>query len=403
MTRVVAALWAATTLVVGVGSASTQASVTPPTGERVYVVSNRGADGVTGTVSIIDPQAMAVVDRIPVRREPRRIYPVPGRNIAYISHLYGQRLEVLDLLSDSVVQDIRTGFGPRDLAFSPNRLFAYTDDFLGDTVTAIDTVSGRSIGVVAVGHHPEHDVVSADGRYVFVANSGESTVSVVDTRILRVVSTVTVGLDPLRRPSHPFDVALSPDGAQVVVTGAGDDSLSFISTQTRTELASVAVGGTGAAAPSEDRDRMLNVRITSDGAYAWVGTQASSRWSVVSLAGHRRVADLAGGPGADILFLPPGGPAAGLGLGTARFSNRMTVVDPGHPAVLRTFVTAPGSHLLAFDRDWTLAFVSCPVGNAVSVIDLRTMTDVRDVPVPVPDGIADVWFVLGQAQAHIAR
>jgi YVTN family beta-propeller protein len=389
-------------LLVGMGGGPPLATVLPPTGERVYVVSNHDADGASGTVSVIDPRTMTVVDRIPVRREPQIIYPVPGRNIAYVSHLFGQRLEVLDLVSDSVVQDIRTGLGPRHLAFSPDRRFAYTDDFLGDTVTAIDTVTGRSIGVVPVGHHPDHNVVSTEGRYVFVANNGGSSVSVIDTRVLRVVSTITVGLDPARRPSHPVDLALSPDGSQVVVTGAGDNSLSFISTQTRAELTSVAIGGVRAEVPGEDQNRMLNVRLTPDGAYAWVGNQTSSRWSVVSLVGHRLVAELPGGRGADILFQPLAGPAGGLGLGTARFSDRMTVVDPRHPALLRTIATAPGSHLLTFNQDWTLAFVSCRAGNAVSVIDLRTMTDVRDVPILVPDGIADVWFVLGQAQAHAA-
>jgi YVTN family beta-propeller protein len=390
-------------LLVGAGIEPPRIAVSPPAGERVYVVSSRGADGVSGTISVIDPQTMTIVDRIPVRREPHHIYPVPGRNIAYISHLFGQRLEVLDLMSGSIVQDIRTGIGPRHLTFSPDRRLAYTDDFLGDTVTAVDTATGRGLGVVRVGHHPNHDVVSADGRYVFVANSGESSISVVDTRILRVVNTVTVGLEPARRPSHPSDVVLSPDGSQVVVTGAGDGSLSFISTQTQRETTSVAIGGSRTAVARGGDDAMLNVRLTPDGSYAWVGDQAGSRWSVVSLVGHRLVAQLPAGPGADILFQPLAGPAAGLGIGTARLADRMTVVDPRHPALLRTVATAPGSQLLAFNRDWTLAFVSCRSGNAVSVIDLRTMTDVRNIPVLLPDGIADVWFVLGQAQAHAAQ
>lgn len=255
--------------------------------------------------------------------------------------------------------------------------------------------------MVRVGRHPNHSVPSADGRFLFVANSGESSVSVIDTRVLRVVDTVTVGLDPPARPSRPFDLALSPDGTQVIVTGAGDSSLSFINAQTRTEVASVPIGSPRTTLPGKDLDPQLNVRLTPDGSFAWVGNQSDSTWSVVSLAGHRLVAELPAGLGADILFQPPAGPAAGLGIGTARHSGRMAVVDPLHPALLRTVATAAGSHIITFNRDWTLAFVSCRPGNAVSVIDLRTWTDVRDIPVGVfPDGIVYVWFVLGQAQTH---
>jgi YVTN family beta-propeller protein len=305
------------------------------------------------------------------------------------------------MVSNSVVAHVLTGFGPRHLEFSPDGRLAYTDDFVGDTVSAVDTASGRTIGIVRVGRHPNHSVPSADGRLLFVANSGESTVSVIDTRSLRVVDTVTVGLAPRAKPSHPFDLLLSPDGTQVVVTGAGDNSLSFVNAQTRTEVASVSIGGAHTTAPGRDLEQQLNVRLTPDGSYAWVGNQAGSTWSVVSLAGHRPVAELPAGLGADILFQPPAGPAAGLGIGTARYSSRMTVVDTAHPALLRTVATAPGSHIVTFNRDWTLAFVSCRPGNAVSVIDLRTWTDVRDIPVGVfPDGIVYVWFILGQAQTH---
>jgi hypothetical protein len=53
-------------------------------------------------VSVIDPRRRVVARRIEVAPRPHHIYPVPGRTIAYISHLTGRRLEVLDMLTDRV-------------------------------------------------------------------------------------------------------------------------------------------------------------------------------------------------------------------------------------------------------------------------------------------------------------
>ena len=42
-------------------------------------------------------------------------------------------------------------------------------------------------------------------------------------------------------------------------------------------------------------------------------------------------------------------------------------------------------------------------GNAVSVVDLRNMTDVGDIPVGLfPDGVVYIWFEHGHARTHSA-
>jgi YVTN family beta-propeller protein len=371
--------------------------------DRLYAVNNQSSDGRRWTVSVIDPRSERVVEEVPVGPEPHHIYPVPGRNVAYISHLTGNVLDVLDLVSNRVVGQVVTGSGPRHLEFSPDGRVAYTDDLPGNTITAVDTASGRTLGIVPVGRQPNYNVTSADGRYIFVADSGESAVSVVDARSLRVVRTVTVGLRPAATPSHPFDLVLTPDGAQVVVAGAGDNSLSFVDARTLTETASVPIGGPNVTVPGQGQPQKLNVRLTPDGRLAWVGNQANSEWSVVSVDAHRLVSEIPAGLGADILFQPPAGPAAGFGIGTARYSDHMTVVDARHPSLVRAVATALGSHIVVFNRDWTTGFVACRPGNAVSVVDLRSMTDVRDIPVGLfPDGLVYIWFEHGRAQTHSA-
>jgi hypothetical protein len=84
--------------------------------DRVYAVNNMSTDGSRWTVSLIDPDSMRVVEDIPVGPQPHHIYPVPDRNIAYISHLAGNGLDVLDMVSNQVVGRVATGSGPRSVA-----------------------------------------------------------------------------------------------------------------------------------------------------------------------------------------------------------------------------------------------------------------------------------------------
>lgn len=50
---------------------------------------------------------------------------------------------------------------------------------------------------------------------------------------------------------------------------------------------------------------------------------------------------------------------------------------------------------------WSTAYVTDRIGNAVSVIDLRSLRVVANIHVGrFPDGILCVWFMNGVAQEH---
>ncbi len=135
-------------------------------------------------------------------------------------------------------------------------------------------LAGPSVGsevftvvTVSTGEFPNYPQTSADGSLVFVVNSGSNTVTVAHAQApFTVVATLTVG-------SHPFNLALTPDGRTMVVANAGDDTTSLIDIPTLGVSAPISIHRANAPKPVP-KNQKLNVRISNDGRYAWIG----DRW-----------------------------------------------------------------------------------------------------------------------------
>jgi YVTN family beta-propeller protein len=375
----------------GGGGAPTWDSRLPAGQPRVFAVDNYPDGAGLFWVSVVDPRTNRVVRRFRVGDRPHHIYPIPGTTRAYVTHFVGNAIEVLDLRADRVLGLIRgTGAGPRHLSLSADGRSAYTDDFDGGTVTIIDTRKDAVIAKVPVGRNPNYNILSADGRRLFQANAGDNVLSVIDTTSRRVEATVKVG-------TGPFDVALTPDGSTLVAANAGSNTASIVDVRSLAVRAQVPIGGQIDPAVQQK----LNVRVTDDGRYAWIGNQAGGSFSVIDIASGTRAAVHPTDKGADILYQLRSGPQAGWGVTTARYGRSIALVRPDNPAIApRLLPTAEGSHNVTRTPDERTAYVSDRIGNAVSVIDLASFTEIARIPVGnFPDGIAYVWFQNGIAHS----
>jgi YVTN family beta-propeller protein len=387
--------------------------------DRVLVVDNRPTPEPTANVEVISPDTGTIVRRIPVRAAPHHLYPVPGENEAYVSHLSGCGLDVLDLTDDQIIGRIPTGPGPRHLVFSRDGSLAYAADFGGATLTVIDTHANRVVAQIPTGAAPNYAALSGDGRRVFVVNSTGNSVTVADAvEPFAVIATVPVG-------GNPFDLEVTPDGATLAVTNAGDNTLTLVDVATLAVTGTVPLRLPGQADRNRQGDGLvqkLNVRMASEGRYAWVGDQLGARWSVVDVIERRLAATFDAGGGADILFQLRKGPLGGVALGSARYGDGLAVLDPNHPRLLGTVrttsgppSTAPvfddgpgapsgtGPHTLVTDPSGTRGYVSDRPGNSVSVLDLSGELPVLLGNIAVggyPDGLVYVHFVDGIANAE---
>jgi len=195
---------------------------------RLYtVMPSSEADEITGpsTVEIFNPPSFDLAATAAVEGlKPHHFAPVPGRNVALISHFSPTAfVEVFSLRKNAVVGTIPTGLGPRHLTFNRRGTVAYTANHDGGSVSALDTRTRRLIGTVPAGHEPNFVAFArtAHGPRVFACNNGADTLTVIDARKLRVIKTIRVG-------QRPFDMALTHHDRLLASANAGDNTVSFV-------------------------------------------------------------------------------------------------------------------------------------------------------------------------------
>lgn len=196
-------------------AATPAASGTLPAGPSALVI--HGGDRTLAAVA--SPAGPAQLGLTALGTFPNKIV-VRGTK-AYVVCSGSDEVQVVDLLSGSVVQTIPTGGGsnPYGIAFLDESR-VYVSRLARNDVVAIDLPAGTIAATIPVGRSPEGVAVAA-GR-VFVANSGfdfstfgydPGSVSVIDAGTNSVATTLPVGLNPQA-------LALAPNGElHVACTG----------------------------------------------------------------------------------------------------------------------------------------------------------------------------------------
>jgi len=367
-------------------------------------------------LQVYDPATLELVDTADLDFRPHHLYPIPGRNIAIQAH-FGptSNVEILNMVNNKIVGKIGTGLGPRHLSFNSSNTVAYSANFDGNSISVLDLAELRNVATIPVGKKPNYVqyVETTNGPRLFVENFGENTVTVIDVLTLRTISTVTVG-------NGPFNASVAENGRTLISANARDNTVTFVDTSTLQVTATVSVGGTHDKSVG-DMQR-LNPRISPEGKWLWVGNQDASVFSIVNIPERRLQTLLPAGKGADIAFFPADGPAHGLALLTNRYDAFVTVAklngdEPPTPfeRVPRIQTSALGSHFITFDEDYLRGYVSERPGRAFSVLDMKTLTELANVPVgpgpktePAttdpsqagPDQAFYVWFESGRAYFH---
>lgn len=291
----------------------------------------------------------------------------------------------------------------------------------GDSVMLIDPATDTVVGEIKDIEVNHGAAVAPDGSRFYITNESESTVDIVDSRTLKVIKQV-----PLT--NHPNNIAVSKDGRRVyvaIVAGAG--AVDVIDTATMTRVKSIRTEG-----------GIHNAYVTPDGKYVVAGSIAgksvnvidaqteqpvftidmdlgirpmtfntnpdgSTRWIFVQLTGFNGFAVLDFATRKEIQRiknpdLPPGKSTVPEGSDP---SHGMAVTADGKTLVvcsrLNNFLYAyslpdlkpiggaelggKGAGWVTLTPDGKTAYVSNPVTNDVSVVDIATLEEVTRIPV----------------------
>lgn len=213
------------------------------------------------------------------------------------------------------------------------------------SASLIDPATGVTLATMATGQGPHEVALSADGRTAVVTNYGVpdapgSTLTVLDlpTR----TATATIDLAPHRRP---HGVAWLPDGRRVAVT---------LETDSLVALVDVPAGRVEATIPTGQALSHM-IRVSPDGAYAYVANIGSGSVTMIDVAGRYVLRTVATGAGAEGIALTPDGAELWV---TNRAANTVSVLDAQTLSPRDTLKSADFPIRVAFTTDGATALVT---------------------------------------------
>ena len=276
-----------------------------------------------GTVSVIDPSTMKVIDRFNVGTRPHHVTPSWDLSKLYVNNTESNSLTVIDPRTGKPTSTIPIT-DPYNLYFTPDgtkaivvaERFQRLDFYDANTWAFMKSVSIPWPGV-------DHADFSADGRYLLASTEFSGEVVKVDTQTMTYVSKADVG-------GLPIDVKLSPDGTVLYVANQGRNGVSIVDVDSMTEIGFLK---TGAGAHG--------LNISRDAATLYVSNRMEGSVSVIDFA-SRTVRDtwkVGGSP--DMIQVSADGSQLWV---SNRFQGSVSVIDTASGTVTNTIATGAGAH-----------------------------------------------------------
>ena len=276
-----------------------------------------------GTVSVIDPATMKVIDRFNVGIRPHHVTPSWDLTKLYVNNTESNTLTVIDPRSGKPTGTIPIT-DPYNLYFTPDgtkaivvaERFQRLDFYEASTWNFIKSVSIPWPGV-------DHADFTADGRYFLASTEFSGQLVKVDTETMTFVSKAEVG-------GLPIDVKLSPDGRFAYVANQGRHGVSVVDVESMTEVNFIRTG-LGAH----------GLNVSRDAATLYVSNRMEGSVSVVDFATQavRDTWKVGGSP--DMLQVSADGSQLWV---SNRFQGSISVIDTATGRSTSTVATGAGAH-----------------------------------------------------------
>lgn len=170
------------------------------------------------TVSIINPETMTLVGRIPTGATLSHMLVISGDGqFGYVSNIAPGGISVLDLRHRKLLAVVPVSARTQRIAKAADDRTIFTADQTQPRVAVIDAATRKVTGWIGLPAVGMGLTTTADGRWLLVAIESTSQVAVIDLEAMKVVRTVDL-------PQSPHEIALSPDGksAYVSCSATGD-------------------------------------------------------------------------------------------------------------------------------------------------------------------------------------
>jgi YVTN family beta-propeller protein len=175
---------------------------------------------------IQDTKDIVYPDNMPgihVANFPQGLSINPNTNKLYVADYGSNLVSVIDLETNTVVDNITVGSKPHDVAVIPFDNSIYVTNYGSDTISVIDGVTNTITSTVKVGSRPMNIAVDPDEneRIIFVSNRDSNTVSVIGAEFANKITDIEVG-------SFPLGLDVNPITNRLYVVNGENDTLSII-------------------------------------------------------------------------------------------------------------------------------------------------------------------------------
>ena len=301
------------------GTLSPAVADIPP---RVYVPNSDA-----GTVSVVDPATLQVIDRFRVGSVPHHVTPSWDLTKLYVNNTESNTFTVIDPRTGRPTGDIPVE-DPYNLYFTPDGTKAIV---VAERLKRLDFRNPQTWELIKSVTIPwagaDHLDFSADGTYLMVSTEFTGKVAKVDTRTMELVGVAEVG-------SLPIDVKVSPDGSVFFVANQGRHGVSIVDPETMTEIGFLPTGR-GAHGLNYSRDTKT----------LYVSNRLAGTISLIDVA-SRTVRDtwtVGGSP--DMIQINPDGSQLWV---SGRFHANVLVVDAASGKVIKAIPTGAGAHGVSY-------------------------------------------------------
>jgi YVTN family beta-propeller protein len=195
----------------------------------------------------------------------------------YVTNSAGDTIDVIDPVSNKVVQEIKDVVGAHGIAFSPDAARVYVSNEETSTLDVYDRKTGKLIKKVKLSDHPNNISVTKNGDRIVVAVArGQGGLDIVDAATLTLKKTISTNGGRLH------NVYVTPDN-KYVVGGSIPSKTFYVFDLEKEQLAW--------AMPMDLGVRCMAIETNPDGSTKRVFSQMSTLngFSVINIADQKEV------------------------------------------------------------------------------------------------------------------